>query len=51
MFFIKVVQKIETQNNFMFNSFFFFFLNRAVYETKRENMVEPNRPRRMRIPR
>jgi hypothetical protein len=43
MFLAKVVEKNQNAH-FMFNNFFFFSENRAVYEIKWKHMVEPERP-------
>ena len=42
MFQTKFVQKIKT--HILFSVTFFFFVNRAVYDRTRENIVEPVRP-------
>jgi hypothetical protein len=39
----KCVEKMKTHTHFMLNNFFF-FENRAVYETMSKNMVEPEGP-------
>jgi len=49
MFYIKVVQKIKTQKHFMSNSIF--TENHAVLATMWEKMAEPDKARRLRIPR
>jgi len=41
----------ENQNTKLFYVQYFYFLNHAVYEAKWENIVEPDRPQGMRIPR
>jgi len=43
MFQTKVVEKIKTN---ILGSIFFFFENRAVYETTQKNAVQPEKPQK-----
>jgi len=43
MFYTKAAEKIKN-THFMFNDFFFFFKNRAVYEMTWKNIVESHSP-------